>query len=229
MKEAVLIVLDGVAGDVNDDQRHFLDLAKRNIDRLWRLINDVLDFQKLGSCKMKFNMGKNSLPKVVEECCTTMSHFANKREVNLALEKEPNLPETVFDADRIIQAVTNLISNAIKFTPAHGNVTVSVTQAQEELVVRVSDTGMGIPEEALPRIFDRFYRVKRPGKEIKGTGLGLAIVKRIVEAHGGRIEVDSAMGVGTVFTLHLPVAFTASPALLSETTDEILEKAVAGE
>jgi PAS domain S-box-containing protein len=226
MKEAVLIVLDGVAGDVNDDQRHFLDLAKRNIDRLWRLINDVLDFQKLGSCKMKFNMGKNNLAQIVEECYSTMTHFANKSEVNLSLEKDPSLPESVFDPDRIIQAVTNLISNAIKFTPAHGNVAVCVRQDREELVVRISDTGMGVPKEALPRIFDRFYRVNRPGKEIKGTGLGLAIVKRIVDAHGGRIEVESEPAVGTIFTVFLPVAYTAPPEVMSETTDEILEKAV---
>ncbi len=227
MKEAVLIVLDGVAGDLNNDQRHFLDLAKRNIDRLWRLINDVLDFQKLGSCKMKFTMATNNLVRVVEECYGTMTHFANKRKVNLCLEKEPNLPESVFDADRIIQAVTNLISNAIKFTPAHGKVAVSVKAEQESLVLRVSDTGMGIPEDALPRIFDRFYRVNRPGKEIKGTGLGLAIVKRIVEAHGGRIDVESEPMVGTVFTVTLPVACTAIPEVLTEATDEILEKAVA--
>jgi len=227
MKEAVLIVLDGVAGELNDDQKHFLDLAKRNIDRLWRLINDVLDFQKLGSCKMKFNMGKNSLTLVVEECYNTMTHFAKKREVNLCLEKEPNLPDSVFDADRIIQAVTNLVSNAIKFTPAHGNVTVSIRRDQEEFIVRVSDTGLGVPKEALPRIFDRFYRVNRPGKEIKGTGLGLAIVKRIVEAHGGRIDVESEPMVGTIFTVFLPVAYTATPEVLSEATDEILEKAVA--
>lgn len=229
MKEAVLIVLDGVAGEVNDDQRHFLDLAKRNIDRLWRLINDVLDFQKLGSCKMKFNMAQHSLTQVVEECYNTMTHFANKREVNLCLEREPNLPESVFDSDRIIQAVTNLISNAIKFTPAHGNVTVSLRRHEEELIVRVSDTGMGIPQESLPRIFDRFYRVNRPGKEIKGTGLGLAIVKRIVEAHGGRIDVESEPKEGTVFTAYLPVSYTGSGEVLSETTDEILERAVAGE
>jgi two-component system phosphate regulon sensor histidine kinase PhoR len=104
-----------------------------------------------------------------------------------------------------------------------------VTQAQEELIVRVRDTGMGIPAEALPRIFDRFYRVNRPGKEIKGTGLGLAIVKRIVGAHGGRIEVESETGVGTVFAVFLPLSYKAAPGVMSETTDEILEKAVAGE
>jgi signal transduction histidine kinase len=193
------------------------------------LINDVLDFQKLGSCKMKFNMEKDNLAQVVEECYTTMTHFANKSEVNLSLETEPNLPESVFDADRIIQAVTNLISNGIKFTPTHGNVAVCVKREREELVVRVSDTGLGVPKDALPRIFDRFYRVNRPGKEIKGTGLGLAIVKRIIDAHGGRIEVESEPAVGTIFTVFLPIAYTAAPEVLSETTDEILEKAIAKE
>lgn len=226
MKEAVLIVLDGVAGDLNDDQRHFLDVAKRNIDRLSRLINDVLDFQKLGSGKMKFQMQQGDIGQVVEDACATMQPFANKRGVHLSVElgSGPNL--CVFDSDRIIQVLTNLISNAIKFTPPEGTVRVIVEASEAIITLKISDTGMGIPPEALPKIFDRFYRVNRPGKEIKGTGLGLAIVKRIVDAHEGMISVSSQVNEGTTFTVQLPVSPKADDGSLSEGGDVLLENTV---
>jgi len=227
MKEAVLIVLDGVAGDINDDQSHFLDVAKRNIDRLSRLINDVLNFQKLESGNMKFHMGPNIIAQVVEDACGTMQPFANKREIHLSLDLEPKLPVATFDADRIIQVLTNLLSNAIKFTPAEGHVRVSVQRASEVIVMKVTDTGMGIPTAALPRIFDRFYRVHRPGKEIKGTGLGLSIVKSIVDAHNGRVSVESQENEGTTFTVELPIHYRSDVDMLSERDDSLLEETVA--
>ena len=99
----------------------------------------------------------------------------------------------------------NLINNAIKFTPEGGQVFISVQHQDEELRIRVSDTGMGVPREALLKIFDRFYRVYRPGKQIQGTGLGLAIAKKIVMMHGGRIDVESQVNRGTTFTVYLPL------------------------
>jgi PAS domain S-box-containing protein len=174
MKESVSIVLDELAGKINDDQKHFLDIAKRNIDRLSRLINDVLDFQKLSAGKMKFNMQENDIKKIADDAYTTMVPFADKKKVHLSVQLEDRLPKAIFDSDRIIQVITNLLSNSIKFTPEDGKVSLSVQCHGEELVIRISDTGMGIPKDALPKIFDQFYRVHRPGKEIKGTGLGLA-------------------------------------------------------
>ncbi len=225
MKEAVLIVLDGVAGPLNEDQRHFLDVAKRNIDRLWRLINEVLDFQKLGAGKMKFHMQENDLGKVVEDAYTTMLPYASKHRIHLSLSAEPNLPKGLFDGDRLIQVITNLLSNAVKFTPEDGKVSLDLGRKDDEFVLRVSDTGLGIPKEALGRIFDRFYRVSRPGKEIKGTGLGLAIVKAIVLAHGGHIEVASEVDQGTTFTVFLPIA-PKLQADMSESGDRVIEAVV---
>jgi two-component system sensor histidine kinase VicK len=100
--------------------------------------------------------------------------------------------------------LTNLLSNAIKFTPAGGLVTLGAQQQNNEIIITVSDTGMGIPKEDLPKVFERFYRVKRPGKEIQGTGLGLPIVTQIVSRHGGRIMVESEPDEGTTFTVFLP-------------------------
>lgn len=227
MKEAVLIVLNEVAGAISEDQRRFLDIAKRNIDRLARLINDVLDFQKVSSGQMQYAMKENDITKAIEDACNTMLPSARKQGVHLSVELEDNLPRTVFDSDRIIQVVTNLVSNAVKFTPEGGHVSVRLQRRDQELVIAVSDTGMGIPKEALSRVFDRFYRVPRPGIEIKGTGLGLAIVKRIVVAHGGRIDVESKLEKGTTFTVFLPLAPKPQREPLPETTDQSLERTLA--
>lgn len=229
MREAVIIVLDEVAGKINKDQRHFLDIAKRNIDRLARLIDDVLDFQRLNAGKMKFNLRENSIGTTVEEAYATMQPHAATSGVELALDLEADLPPIVCDRDRIIQALINLISNAIKFTPAGGRIVVSAHRRGEHLVLRVSDTGLGIPKEDLPKIFERFYRVQRPGQEIKGTGLGLAIVSRIVVGHGGRIEVESEPGQGTTFTVLLPQASGHTGNGLSRSADEYIERTLARE
>ncbi len=227
MKEAVLIVSDGVAGPLNNDQGHFLGVAKRNIDRLWRLINEVLDFQKLGTGKMKFRMNEGDLVHTVEEAYNTMIHMANKGKINLALDIQPGVPMAVYDSDRMMQVLTNLISNAIKFTPENGCVTVGVRCVGEKFVLSVRDSGMGIPKNDLSRIFDRFYQVNRSGaKEIKGTGLGLAIVHRIVEAHGGHVHVQSEMGKGTTFTIHMPVKMQQGTHTLTDVEDEAVENAI---
>lgn len=228
IREAVIIVQDQVAGKLNKDQKHFLDIAKRNIDRLARLIDDVLDFQKLNAGKMKLNLQENSITAVAEEAYATMQPQAAKSKVNLALEIETGLPAAVFDGDRIMQVLTNLVSNALKFTPEGGRVLLSVQRRDEHLVIKITDTGYGIPKEDLPKLFNRFFRVQRPGKEIKGTGLGLAIVSKIVTGHGGRIEVESELEKGTAFTVLLPLA---APRPLPETVpspDHNLENLLTG-
>jgi two-component system phosphate regulon sensor histidine kinase PhoR len=117
-------------------------------------------------------------------------------------------PQTVMaDRDRLLQVLTNLLDNAIKFTPEGGVVEVAVRGRRGGVDVEVSDSGRGIPDEALPRIFDRFYRVERSrSREEGGTGLGLAIAKHIIDAHGGQISAGSRVGRGSVFTVHLPGA-----------------------
>jgi len=226
MKEAIGIVLDGAAGQIDEKQRKFLDIAKRNVDRLARLINSVLDFQKLEAGEIRLNLQDHDIHEVAEEVHQTMTPAAVKQSIHLALELVDNLPRAKFDRDKIIQVLTNLVNNAIKFTPEHGRVSICVQCQREELVMRVSDTGMGIPKEGLSKIFDRFYRVHRPGKEIQGTGLGLSIVNKIVMMHSGRIEVESEVGKGTTFTVFLPLAAKAEPATLPAEIDETLEQTI---
>jgi two-component system, sensor histidine kinase and response regulator len=228
MKESVVIVRDGVAGKINKDQAHFLDIAKRNTDRLARMIDDVLDFQKLHSGRMKFHMQENSIAVTVDDAFNTMRPHAATSGVHLGVDLEHNLPVAVYDNDRMAQVLINLISNAIKFTPERGRVLVSAHRQQEHMILKVSDTGYGIPKEDLSKVFDQFYRVHRPGKEIKGTGLGLAIVNKIVTAHGGRIEVESELGRGTTFTVFLPLAPPCAPAPAPSQADQSLEAVLAG-
>jgi signal transduction histidine kinase len=226
MKEAISIVSEKVAGKINKDQRHFLNIAERNIDRLARLINEVLDFQKLSANKMKFHMQENDIREVVKDACHTMALYAEKKRVKLSIKLDDDLPKARFDSDGIMQVLTNLISNSIKFTPEKGQVTVFAQHKGEDLVIRVSDTGTGIPKEALTKIFDPFYQAHQPGQETKGTGLGLSIVNKIVMIHGGRIEVESEVGQGTTFTVFLPLDGKPTPEVLPEKMDELLENTV---
>ena len=223
IKEGVSIILDGMAGEVTDEQRDLLEIAQRNVERLALLINDVLDFQKFDSGRMEFNMQEDDIGPVAGEVHETMVLVAKKKNIELMLEIEPHLPRLSFDRNRIIQVLTNLISNAVKFTPENGRVRLAIQREAEELVLRVSDTGMGIPKEDLPRIFDRFYRVRRPGKEIQGTGLGLAIVNQIVQMHHGHIDLQSELEQGTTVTVALPITTESSDEALSDEMDGLLE------
>ncbi|HUT29889.1 MAG TPA: ATP-binding protein [Sedimentisphaerales bacterium] len=222
MKEAIAVVLAGAAGGINDKQKTFLDIASRNIDRLAVLINNVLDFQKLEAGMMELNLRENEVGEIVRDACTTMASLAGKKCIDLTVKVADDLSKVRFDADKIIQVLTNLISNAIKFTPEHGRVSVCAVRRGEELAISVSDTGVGVPKDALARIFDRFYRIERPGKQVQGTGLGLAIVHRIVMMHGGRIEVESTVDQGSTFTVFLPLQGESTPADAAATTGHVV-------
>jgi PAS domain S-box-containing protein len=227
IKEGVAIVLDRVVGEVNKEQERFLEIAKRNVDRLSALINDVLDFQKLEAGRMKPDICTNDIKQVISEVHEIMTLFADKHHVELVSEPVGYLPEAEFDKAAMIRVLTNLVSNAVKFTPENGRVSISARQQNEELAMSVSDTGMGIPREELSKIFERFHRVKRHGQEIQGTGLGLAIVHKIVMMHGGRIEVESEVDKGTTFTVFLPLKAKSLPECASEELDKVLEDVVA--
>jgi signal transduction histidine kinase len=224
IKEGVTIVLDGVAGKVNKKQKHFLNIATRNIERLSLLINDVLDFQKLEAGQAELDFQPHDLNKVVHEVYETMVLTSKKKNIHVSCQTDDCLPNVEFDRNNIIQVLTNLMSNAIKFTPDKGSIEISFHQRQEEVVISVRDTGIGIPEEQLSKIFDRFFRVHRPGKQIQGTGLGLAIVNKIVRLHDGRIEVESKENEGTTFFVTLPLKHNVSRENLSTEEDTVLEK-----
>ncbi|PKL49824.1 MAG: hypothetical protein CVV39_02465 [Planctomycetes bacterium HGW-Planctomycetes-1] len=226
IKEGLNIVLEGEAGRLNKKQKQFLELSRRNVDRLSMLVNDVLDFQKLESGRMRFDFDPGDMAETVKEAAQTMAPVAKKAEINMSVEIKSDCCQAVFDHNRMIQLITNLLSNAIKFTPAGGKVVISIDRQNGEMVIVVSDTGMGIPKDDLPRIFERFYRIRRPGKEIPGTGLGLPIVAQIIEHHGGKIMADSEPDKGTTFTIILPLKPPQDLNELDSAGDEILEETI---
>jgi len=222
MKEGIAIVLDEVAGRINGKQKKFLDIAQRNVDRLENMINNILDFQKLEAEKIGLHIQNNDIKQIALEVHETMVLCAKKNGVELLFELADNLPEARFDRDRIVQVLINLLGNAIKFTPKGGRANFNVQHRDEELIIRVSDTGVGIPKKELPKIFERFYRAEQQREEVQGTGLGLSIVHKIVMRHGGRVEVESDVGKGSIFTVFLPLDPKPEANLLPVTADQIL-------
>lgn len=229
MSEAVSIVLDGIAGKINSKQKDFLSMTKRNIVRLTELINEVLDVQKLEAGSMGLDVQEVDMGELVEEVYKMATASAKKKGVGFTLESAGGPRIASLDRVKMIQVLMNLVSNAIKFTPEGGSITVGAQRQGDEIVLRVSDTGMGIPKDALPRVFDRFYRVQRPGEQIQGTGLGLCIVNSIVILHGGRIEIESEVGEGTTFSVFLPITPRPAAEVCSDQSDMVLENAVASD
>jgi len=205
LKNAVTVILEGAAGRITNEQRDFLGIARRNVDRLTGLINDVLDFQKLDAGKAEFDVQMNDIGAVVHDVYRTMEHSAAAEAIELTIELDHDLPKVRFDHHKMIQVVTNLVSNAIKFTPQYGKVSIGASCKDEKLIIWVKDDGVGIPPEHIPRIFERFYTVPHLDRQVQGTGLGLAIVKKIVTMHNGRIDVKSQINKGTTFTVVLPL------------------------
>ncbi|MFQ5867779.1 MAG: response regulator [bacterium] len=206
IKEGITIVLDGSAGGINADQREFLNIAKRNVDRLKRIIDDVLDFSKVESKKMVFKIQRCDINEIINEVVNTQKAVAGEKGLYLRTGLDSNMPRIEFDLDRISQVLNNLISNAIKFTET-GGITVLSTKDQEQNIIQVcvKDTGEGIKKDDLPKLFQKFQQLRRAGqRKTGGTGLGLAICKEIIEQHGGRIWGESEYGKGSEFKFILP-------------------------
>jgi signal transduction histidine kinase len=205
IKESIAIVSDGLAGKIKKEQRNCLDIARRNIDRLNRLIGDLLDFQKLEAGKMIFGVQDNNANEIAKEVYDTMLPSAKEKGINLVLELDSSLPRVSFDKDRITQVLSNLVNNAIKFTK-EGRITITTSKRQDSIQVSVSDTGGGIKKEDLPRLFHEFEQLETVGiKKTCGTGLGLAISKEIITRHNGQIWAESELGKGTTFFFTLPI------------------------
>jgi two-component system phosphate regulon sensor histidine kinase PhoR len=194
-------------GAVNDKQvrNKFLKKAAKSLDGLDALVQDLLTLSQIETGDIKMHFEQVDLRKLVEEVIDQFEEKAQKKKLKLALKSDPQEKVTAYaDWQRISQVMTNLISNAINYTPEEGEVVVDFDVSKKSTTVFVRDTGVGIPASDLPRIFERFYRVdKSRSREKGGTGLGLAIVKHILEGHGTRAEVESEVGKGSVFSFKL--------------------------
>ncbi|MBI4308596.1 MAG: HAMP domain-containing protein [Chloroflexi bacterium] len=185
--------------------RDFLARVGKEVDKLTSMVNDLLDLSRLESEQPRLTKELTDIGKVVREAVGRIEPQAKRKGLDLAAEIPPTLLPIVGDSQRLQQALMNLIDNAIKFTPEGGRIRVTVDVRDERVEVAVADTGVGIESEDLPHVFERFYKVDR-SRAGKGVGLGLAIAKHIVQAHGGTIRVESALGKGSVFTIALPAA-----------------------
>jgi PAS domain S-box-containing protein len=202
IKGGVEIVLNGTLGSLNDEQKEQLDAVKRNIDRLTRLIHDVLDYQKLDSGYMQFQMRPINVNDLVRDTAELFTPLAEMKGLDLICHLNSDSENVVCDKDKIAQVLVNFIDNAVKFSK-RGCVTVTSEKKENSIFVSVHDEGAGIKEEDQSKIFENFTQLSA-GTKKGGTGLGLAICKKIVEGHGGQIGVESEPGKGSTFYFELP-------------------------
>ena len=204
IKEGVVLVKDGSAGALNGAQKNFLEMASKNIDRLTRLIDDVLDLSKLESRKFEFRTIEGNLNELVDHVAASYVSLIEKKGLGLKKVLDPFLPLVKFDPDRIAQVLYNLITNAIKFTD-RGWIKIGTEKKGDSVIVLVRDTGPGMKREDLYRIFEKFEQLAPRDERKGGTGLGLAISKQIVEQLGGKIWAELEYGKGSSFYFSLPV------------------------
>jgi len=210
------MLLEGIAGELNDEQREYVRTVMEKGDQLLQLITGILDISRMEAGEMKIDKQPFDLDEVVSVALSTIAPHARRKKLVMACTVPEALPLVYGDRDKIRQVLLNLLGNAVKFTPEGGKVEVTAgvaplvpTAAESARAVRVSvrDSGIGVPPEHQKRVFDPFFQVDNSStREYGGTGLGLSIVKRLVEAHGGVVWVDSETGKGSTFSFTLPLA-----------------------
>jgi signal transduction histidine kinase len=204
------LMLDGLDGDLTEQQTADLERVVQAADNLLGLINGLLDLAKIEAGKMELNIEEVDIPLVIDDVIELMRANADAKSLSLHADVASTLPTAWADRARIRQVLVNLMANAVKFTE-HGGVTIRATIVDGWITVAVVDTGVGIPPEAQTYIFDEFRQVDASTtRRYGGTGLGLAISKRLIALHGGRIWVESTVGVGSTFLFTLPVRVRAA-------------------
>lgn len=225
IKNSLDILLSGKTGDITSAMDKFLNLAKRNVTRLSGIINDLLDLTKVEAGKMDFRFEKGDINSPVEFVKNTFENLAKEKNIELKLEAQKDIAQTYFDSQRIEQVVTNLVSNAVKFTNENGKIIVKTETVRADdldksqiidvqnpsfyenyIKVSVSDSGIGIAPEDTSKVFDKFQQIENSlNRKNGGTGLGLPIAKQLIESHKGYIWVESELNVGTIFSFIIPI------------------------
>jgi PAS domain S-box-containing protein len=206
IKGSVDNLLDGILGPVTEKQARYLSRINSNAERLARLIGDLLDLSRIEAGKIELRPGRVAVRSLIREVADSLRSIAADKLIGIETDGAGDQLEAWADRDKVMQILTNLIGNAVKFTPPHGRVAVCVeTHGSEWVKVAVVDNGPGIPPEEAGKIFEKFYQAQQPNKlNVKGTGLGLAISKSLVELHGGNIWYESGANGGSVFSFTLP-------------------------
>lgn len=215
------------ADNLTPAQHSLIKIADKNVKILHRLINQILDFRKYENGKLKLHLSEIDFNRTIHDWMESFYSIARKRDIKLSLvTPQPEIPVTMaVDTEKIERVFFNLLSNAFKYTPDNGSITVSYSATGEQLTFKVADTGEGISERDLGSIFDRFFQVDRVHP--KGSGIGLSLAKAFVELHGGTISVESTVNKGSVFTVSLPITHVAEAS--AETSKAISTKEVEAE
>lgn len=208
IKGYAAILMAGKLGDVPEPVKLRLGKINEHSDNLVGLINNLLDIARIESGRVEMSMKQSDLAHIVENVHDLLTPQMKEKNIHWRFIKPPDLPEILSDPTQIERVFINLIGNAIKFTPPEGTITVKMKNDLEKLSVEVSDTGIGIPEENIGKLFDEFFRVENKiNQNVKGTGLGLSLAKKIIEAHNGTIWVTSKVNVGTTFHFTIPFCY----------------------
>jgi two-component system sensor histidine kinase VicK len=200
-----LEALDDGAIDDPEVAKRFLKVTRNETERMIRLVSDLLQLSRLDSKQAVISIEPTDIRNMLEDVADRFSFQLKQRSIDISIEVEPDISKVLVDPDQIDQVLDNLVSNAIKYTPEGGRIHIRAAKRDEEWIeVTVEDTGIGIPKKDLERIFERFYRVdKARSRSMGGTGLGLSISREIVRAHGGTIQLESEVQVGTKVTFTL--------------------------
>jgi len=210
IKNAVQLILQGKTGEINENQKKFLSMADRNISRLTNILNDLLNLSRIESGKIEMKIEELDPRALIEFILSSLRPQADGKSAQLKIEIGKKLPSVYGDREKVEQILTNLVGNAIKFTPEGGEISVSAQPSPRggnKLAISVRDSGIGISEDQQEKIFEKFHQVEGSlHRSVSGTGLGLAITKGLVEAHHGEIWVESEIGKGSTFTFTLPIS-----------------------
>lgn len=201
VKESISLISEHKAKHIDKKDKKMIDIAKRNIDKLTRLIGKIMDIQSIDAGMMEFELDENDINKTIKDAHREMISLAENKGLGFTLRLDKNLPRVRFDSDKILEVLINLVNNAIAFTKK-GNITITTAKGKNFIRISVKDTGAGIKKKDLDKVFQRFSQLKR---KPDGTGLGLAICKEIIEKHGGKIEAVSEYGKGTTVSFVLPI------------------------
>jgi signal transduction histidine kinase/putative methionine-R-sulfoxide reductase with GAF domain len=206
IKGSVGLMAEGRTGPLNPMQQEMITLVRRNTDRLARMIDDLLELTRAEAGRMRIDPQPHDFRDIMKEILDLFKQQAAIQKLVLRPVIQAKLSPLYIDRDKILQVLINLVGNALKFTPEDGTITIQASETAAYWQVAVQDTGIGIPEEELPKIFDAYHQVRHPQREnvFKGFGLGLPITKRIIDAHSGKIWVRSQIGKGSSFTFRIP-------------------------
>ena len=224
---AIRLILDEIPGKIVEEQREVLATAMENVKRLGRIVDSLLNISRIESGKLDLQKNVVNICELIKKTFSEYKTLAEEKGISLDYEIPQRSVDICLDPDKTKEVLMNLISNCLKFTPKGGWVKVSCREQEGEVLVSVQDSGVGIAKQDIAKLFDKFTQFgRKAGPGEKGTGLGLAIVKKLVEMHGGKIEVESEVNRGTTFTISLPLIAKAMAEDLSTEMDGLVENTI---